>query len=475
MTKLSGDQKLRIVLESIIRGIPKEEQCKKYQIGEEEFQSWHDKLIRDGGKIYDSNSSRKVTKISKHRKAGPVTKVFFSLSIALNLVLLFFWGLEQIEARKKPEQSVSSSILTNNTASKPSLSRIEEIEKSLISETEITSGRVNEVLNELTTETKPLNLEPLITDPLSLPESSLLEPVVPPDLSSEVTFYNQVYQGRHVVYLLDVGLYVLEGEGAVQRFEKAKDVLLASIKGLSPNSYFNLVLFWNLREVSALGKTILRASKENKKYALDWITGLGPSPKALKENRFQFYPKELLYAKPLPGIVGPWYGLATAVSFDPDLVFVLCGNLPTFSPEEVPRAHYQGLGLEGGFYMGVSDSQLASVSIGPLMRQTALKWFDSMQTSESFYENSSEEEEIALKRLGFSDGRSKKLQDSSIPWEKAFENFLVGLEVGFDQIPKTHFFLSLPPYINWPSSLTNTVREFSESSNGSFLLNPEFP
>ena len=74
------------------------------------------------------------------------------------------------------------------------------------------------------------------------------------------------------------------------------------------------------------------------------------------------------------------------------------------------------------------------------MRQTALKWFDSMQTSENFYENSSEVEEIALKRLGFSDGRSKKLQDSSIPWEKAFENFLVGLEVGFDQIPKTHFF-----------------------------------
>ena len=37
MPDLTGEQKLRIVLESIIRKIPKEEQCQKYGISEEDF------------------------------------------------------------------------------------------------------------------------------------------------------------------------------------------------------------------------------------------------------------------------------------------------------------------------------------------------------------------------------------------------------------------------------------------------------
>ena len=53
MAELSGEQKLRIVLESIIRNVPKEEQCKKYGVTEQDFQSWHDHLIKDGGKIFE--------------------------------------------------------------------------------------------------------------------------------------------------------------------------------------------------------------------------------------------------------------------------------------------------------------------------------------------------------------------------------------------------------------------------------------
>ena len=38
--EFSGEQKLRIILESIIRNVPKEEQSKKYGVSEEEFQKW---------------------------------------------------------------------------------------------------------------------------------------------------------------------------------------------------------------------------------------------------------------------------------------------------------------------------------------------------------------------------------------------------------------------------------------------------
>ena len=142
------------------------------------------------------------------------------------------------------------------------------------------------------------DLESLLAKPMDLPTPQVLPPVSTlPDISSEVSFLNQIYEGRHVVYVLDVGDYVLQGEGSAQRFEQMKDAVLSSLVTLSPNSYFNLVLYWNLRETSALGKTILKANRENVKYAVDWITGLGSSIEDLQENRNQFVPKELLYTQ----------------------------------------------------------------------------------------------------------------------------------------------------------------------------------
>ena len=256
-----------------------------------------------------------------------------------------------------------------------------------------------------------------------------------------------------------------------------KDALLSSIVYISHNAYFNLLLYWNLREVFSLEKTILRASQENKKYAIDWITGLDSEPEKLKENRNQYYPKELLYAKPLPGVVGPWYGLTTAISYDPDLVFVLSGNMPAFSPDEVPKSHYQSLGINPSVKsMNSSGARdLSDPFVTPLVRETATKWFVSLQTTPSISGDSQDTEELALKRLGIFGAQEIALTSSQIPWDRAFDNFLTGLEVSFDKIPKTHFFLSLPDHSAWPTRLTDTVREFAESSKGSFSLNPDFP
>ena len=124
-----------------------------------------------------------------------------------------------------------------------------------------------------------------------------------------------------------------------------KDAVLSSLATLSPNSYFNIVLYWNLRECSALGKTILKANRENIKLAIDWIAGLGSSLEDLKVNRNQFVPKELLYSKPLAGVVGPWFGLSLGISFDPDLIFLIGGNSPKFSMKAIPKSHFNGLDL----------------------------------------------------------------------------------------------------------------------------------
>ena len=480
MAELSGEQKLRIVLESIIRNVPKEEQCKKYDVSEQDFQTWHDHLIKHGGKIFEPDSEQKRERVRKIRKAGPFTKAVLSISLLINLSGLIVWGVFRYLEESRSPVALAKEEQVSELDSPVNLSEGSDSFAGFDGSPSLNESQGNELLRDISVPSsteQPLDLENLLASPLELPAATMLPPVAPPDLSSEVTFLNQVYEGRHVVFLLDAGLYMLKGDGAVTKFEKMKDALLSSIVNLSPNAYFNLLLYWNLREVSSLGKTILRASQENKKYAIDWITGLDSEPEKLKENRNQYYPKELLYAKPLPGVVGPWYGLTTAISYDPDLVFVLSGNMPAFSPDEVPKSHYQSLGINPSVRsmdsLGARD--LSDPFVTPLVRETATKWFVSLQTTPSISGDSQDTEELALKRLGIFGAQEIALTSSQIPWDRAFDNFLTGLEVSFDKIPKTHFFLSLPDNSAWPTRLTDTVREFAESSKGSFSLNPDFP
>ncbi len=79
--------------------------------------------------------------------------------------------------------------------------------------------------------------------PLPLPQSSILPPVIAPEPNREVSFMGKVYEGKHVVFLLDADLHMLKGDSARRNFESMKNEILTSIASLSPNSYFNLVLF----------------------------------------------------------------------------------------------------------------------------------------------------------------------------------------------------------------------------------------
>ena len=49
-----------------------------------------------------------------------------------------------------------------------------------------------------------------------------------------------------------------------------------------------------------------------------WVVSM-ETLKNLRITETSFYQKETLYAKPLPGVIGPWYGVSTAVSYDPDI------------------------------------------------------------------------------------------------------------------------------------------------------------
>ena len=481
MAELSGEQKLRIVLESIIRQVSKSEQCQKYGISEEEFQGWHDHLINNGGQIFDPKLATSKTRVKKVKQMGPVSKFFLIFSLLVNLAGVIVWlVISYSDANKskiaKPLNSEPVAIEDSPLNLVQPSNDFSDFEELVGSSKGVPNSSSDQELHQSTdspAKISSMEIDNLLARPMNLPSARVLPPVTPPPaLTSEVSFLDQVYEGRHVVYALDVGNYMLQGEGAVKKFEEMKDTLLSSLVTLSPNSYFNLVLYWNLRECSALGKTILKADRENIKYAIDWITGLGSTIEDLKENRNQFVPKELLHSLPMPGVVGPWFGMNVAISFDPDLIFVLGGNSPAFSSEDVPKSHFNGLDLSQRSILSRSSSIPA---VSELTRITARKWLASMDSDSSLPQDNEEIETIALQRLQLSTNSLNPKSSILIPWNKVFESFLSSLEMNAQMIPKSHFFVSLPPNVRWPNDLMNTALEFSESSKGSFELNPDFP
>ena len=479
--ELSGEHKLRIVLESIIRNVSRAEQCQKYGISEEEFQGWHDHLITNGGKLFESDFGNVRTRVKRVRKMTSLSKILLSTSLLANLsaviVCLVIWlgGDEDTPDPALVESSDSplhaSSVPPVNSGNSPGISQ--KIKPLVPDDEPVRVSPSNP--NPVRPPTVPKSdWDQLLAKPFPLPNPSTLPHVSLPEPQREVSLMGNDYKGKHVVYLLDVGSHVLEGERANELFEGMKSELLSSIANLSPNSYFNMVLFWNLRETSALGKTILRANQENKKYAIDWLAGLGSKVDDLTEKRNQYYPKELLHAKPLPGVVGFWYGLSTAISFDPDLVFVFAGNLPAFSLSEIPRSHFDELGIEAK-HLSQARMEGSGSAVSDLIKLTARKWLISIEQASVLPQADDAIDEVALQRLGFLDGNFSTSQMIDVPWKKSFEHFLSSLEIGFDRVPRVHTFVCLPAHMTWPRTLTNSVREFSESSKGSFTLNPQFP
>ena len=483
MSEFTGEQKLRIVLESILRDVPKSEQCKKYGITEAEFDSWNHKLVTDGGRIYDeykpASSVERGPLLLKMKSYG---KIGIILSILANLGALLFlavWLSIDNEEKVEPLETVVE--IVENVPGAYS-----EIENPLVVGNErLNMGEIlpdKEDLESLVAgfdsaaEDSALPLESLLADPLSLPSPEVLTPVNPEDLNVEVMLFDKVYQGKHVVYVLDASVYMVENNASAQRFEKMRSALMDSIINLSTNSYFNLVIYWNLREAAALGRTIIRANQENKKLAIDWLSSLSGDAIELKEKRNRFYQKELLFANPLPGIIGPWYGVSTAVSYDPDVIFVLSGNTAAFVPGEVPKSHYSRLGvnpLRSPISIDQNVTRIETVS--DITRQTAFKWLSSIEALTNLPSSPAEVEEIALKRLGLWGTSLSANGGISIPWKKVFEFFLTGLEFNFSEVPRSHFFVYLPEHTAWPHDLSRTVQDFAISSKGSFVINPDIP
>ena len=275
---LSGEHKLRIVLESILRNVPKEEQCRKYGISEEVFQEWHDHLITNGGKIFDPDFGKTRTRVRKVHRMSSLSKVLLTLSLLTNLAVLVLVAVWRLYPFEDADPASGANQPTPQVSPLDFASVEEESgetpQANLVNGEETDLSPNNDFVSSEPQVPPRSDLEQLLAKPMPLLRPKPLLPVPVPEADREIAFMGQNFQGKHVVYLLDVGTHVLAEKETKENFMAMKTEILSSIANLSPRSYFNLVLFWNLREAHALGKTILRANQENKKYAIDWLSSL---------------------------------------------------------------------------------------------------------------------------------------------------------------------------------------------------------
>lgn len=473
MSKFTGEQKLRIVLESLLRDVPKKEQCKKYGISEGEFDSWNDKLIKEGGSIFENNPSGKSVSFKSKTKIWKYS-LYSSLLVNIALILggvLWYFFIKPNDPHPYPSDINSFDYPVNDSQS--------AVSQSLETFSEINPNPDQDarIREQIRVKKENASLNPGQTSPiLGLPTviGDVIPEVDPKNLAREVMLNDKIYEGKHALYVLDASLHSLDSEEGQKSFVDTTNSVINSIESLSSYSFFNLVVFWDLREAAALGKTILRANDENKRFAINWLKSLGSTSESVKENRSQFHPKELLYIQPMPGVVATWYALITAISFEPDLIFIFTGSAAPYQLSSIPYNHLSGLGIDPANMQAVSiNSQKTEnlENIPDYIGQTAVQWLQSIEKDENLPIDYSKLEQVALERLGIKHNTATLSGMVEIPWRKTFENFLINLDVNFSEIPQTHFFVSMPSHMAWPSELTNSVNEFVESSKGSFTLN----
>ena len=319
MSKFTGEQKLRIVLESLLRDVPKKtmqnmgSQKVNLILGMINSSRRVDRYLKTNLQVSQFFQSK--TKIWKY-------SLYSSLLVNIALILggvLWYFFIKPNDPHPYPSgiNSFDYPVNDSQSAVSQSLETFSEINPNPDQD-----ARIRE---QIRVKKENASLNPGQTSPiLGLPTviGDVIPEVDPKNLAREVMLNDKIYEGKHALYVLDASLHSLDSEEGQKSFVDTTNSVINSIESLSSYSFFNLVVFWDLREAAALGKTILRANDENKRFAINWLKSLGSTSESVKGNRSQFHPKELLYVQPMPGVVATWYALITAISFEPDLIFI---------------------------------------------------------------------------------------------------------------------------------------------------------
>ena len=475
----SGDEKLRIVLESIIRGISKEEQCKKYECSETDFDAWREHLVTNGGKVFEPGYGIVASKSKKSSGGGWFSKIVFTLSILANLAVVsvaLAWQMKWIDfGSYLPIHEVASTaepspppVSRHPSATMPGTDQKggETLESLLLAAKSSTAKQ--DALTSSGSSTR-IDTSAMPVGTVSVPSSAKAPLFSGLPGRARPTFEVEAFgvraPGRLVVFALDASDYMTRGN-RVGQFRELKNKLKVAIDGLSPKSYFNLLIFRNLREVEMIGKTILPANATNKNLALKWIKEVGEPYENGQASSISRPNDSDIMDKPPPGTVGPWYALYCAIkNYEPDAVFVLTGECSSMRPRDFSVVNHDASGL--GKANSSQDLKKWEQDTKTL-RLTAVKWLlASLKADEVTPTTQDELELLALARLQMTlPPKPRVSSTASWPWRNVYEKFRVALNEGEPHLPIVHFIVALPEGVTWPADLTETAGEFARMAKG---------
>jgi hypothetical protein len=479
----SGEEKLRIVLESIIRSISKDEQCKKYECSETDFDAWREHLVTNGGKVFEPGYGIVATQSNKSSGGGWFSKLVLTLSILANLAVAsaaLAWQMKWIDfGSYLPVHEVVST-------AEPSSPPVSRHPSAAMPGTDRKGGETLESLL-LAAESSTAKQDALTSsgsstriDPSAIPVSTVSVPssTKAPSFSGlhgrvrptyEIDAFGIRTPGRQIVFALDASDYMTRGN-RVGRFRELKNKLQLAISGLSAKSYFNLLIFRNLREVEMFGKTILPANPTNKSEAQKWLKVIG-EPYENKQAASNRRPNDSdIVEKPPPGTVGPWYALYCAIkNYEPDAVFVLTGECSSMRFQDFSVVESDPSGLKEA-----SDPEDLKKweQQTKTLRLTAVKWLlASMKAAEVTPTAQDELELLALARLQMTlPPKPRVSSGGSWPWRDVYEKFSVALNEEETHLPIVHFVVALPEGVTWPAGLTETAGEFARMAKGQLMF-----
>jgi len=474
----SGDEKLRIVLESIIRGISKDEQCKKYECSETDFDAWREHLVNNGGKVFEPGYGIVASQSNKSSGGGWFSKIVLTLSILANLAVVsvaLAWQMKWIDfGSYLPIHEVASTaepspppVSRHPSATMPGTDQKggETLESLLLAAKSSTAKQ-----DALTSSGSSTRIDPsaMPVGTVSVPSSAKAPLFSGLPGRARPTFEIDAFGvrtlGRQIVFALDASDYMTRGN-RVEQFRELKNKLQLAISGLSAKAYFNLLVFRNLREVEMFGKTILPADPANKSLAIKWIKEIG-EPYEQKSPSISRPNDSDIVEKPPPGTVGPWYALYCAIkNYEPDAVFVLTGECSSMRPRDFSVVNPDASG--SGKANSPEDLKKWEQETKTL-RLTAVKWLlASMKADEVTPTTQEELELLALARLQMTLPPKPRVSSSgSWPWRNVYEKFRVALNEGEPHLPIVHFVVALPEGVTWPADLTETAGEFARIAKG---------
>ena len=165
-------------------------------------------------------------------------------------------------------------------------------------------------------------------------------------------------------------------------------------------------------------------------------------------------------------MVGPLRALDAALSFGPDLIYVVTGDCSSLRPDDFSAYELSGVKVSQKVGSPAWEGWRRETAA---TRLTLAKWLQSDSIRPTDLKVSDAEIDASIAHLAITMPVKPPGSPAVIwPWKDMYAKFKLGLKQQIPDLAATHMVLSLPAGSTWPSDLEYASREFAQLSGGSF-------